>query len=57
VLNPQTGMIHGIHLAGGCTPTGGANNGVPMKAIYGASPVMKNLAFDAAKYSVIVAAP
>ncbi|MGC4064939.1 MAG: serine protease [Polyangiaceae bacterium] len=52
VLNTLTGYIAAIHTTAGCTVTGGANQGVPVSAIYGVSPTVRTASFDTAKLMV-----
>jgi V8-like Glu-specific endopeptidase len=49
VLNTSTGYVQAIHTNGGCTSSGGANQGVRVLAITAVSPTVRTLSFDAAK--------
>jgi V8-like Glu-specific endopeptidase len=50
VLNNGSGLIAAVHTNGGCTDTGGANQGVPLSVIYPLSDSIRTVAFDTAKF-------
>jgi hypothetical protein len=54
LLNPASGLVHGIHVGGGCNASGGANRGVPMPQIYSVSPRLRTLSVDAAKVRAVL---
>lgn len=54
VLHDVTGYVVGVHIQGGCGPTGGANVAETMLDLLDGSPALRAVAFDAAEVMAIL---